>query len=258
MGPIVYHTHFAAFIETILPIPLFLALSDSPKAVYLSRGLGSVTYSCGGQRLARRAYHRFGRDRLRISPIAPAETHGGTEDRIAGIGPGRHYSGSGVDCGIRDSIGAVFLGGLDPGARPVRHLYAAHDCCASMDWLGAWLLACGLSRLCYVRCWSHRQSGTLRLAAMDCGRRLAGRGGHAFSGSLGAQTSGSVNMGNRRDRRSNPCCVRLPIFASGCWRMAHSDSLHGSSYPARERATVSSIPDSMRTRQRDLFRADCR
>jgi hypothetical protein len=28
MGPIVYHTHFAAFIETILPIPLFLALSD--------------------------------------------------------------------------------------------------------------------------------------------------------------------------------------------------------------------------------------
>ena len=28
MGPIVYHTHFAVFIETILPIALFLALSD--------------------------------------------------------------------------------------------------------------------------------------------------------------------------------------------------------------------------------------
>ena len=28
MGPIVYHTHFAVFIETILPIALFLALSE--------------------------------------------------------------------------------------------------------------------------------------------------------------------------------------------------------------------------------------
>ena len=28
MGPIVYHTHFAAFIESILPIALFLALSE--------------------------------------------------------------------------------------------------------------------------------------------------------------------------------------------------------------------------------------
>jgi O-Antigen ligase len=31
MGPIVYHTHFAVLIETILPIALFLALSDGRK-----------------------------------------------------------------------------------------------------------------------------------------------------------------------------------------------------------------------------------
>jgi hypothetical protein len=32
MGPIVYHTHFAAIVETILPIALFLALSDVRKS----------------------------------------------------------------------------------------------------------------------------------------------------------------------------------------------------------------------------------
>ncbi len=32
MGPIVYHTHFAAFIEAILPIALFLALSEGSRS----------------------------------------------------------------------------------------------------------------------------------------------------------------------------------------------------------------------------------
>jgi hypothetical protein len=41
MGPIVYHTHFAAFIETILPIALFLALSDARKA-YAMLGICAV------------------------------------------------------------------------------------------------------------------------------------------------------------------------------------------------------------------------
>lgn len=35
MGPIVYHTHFAAIIETILPIALFLALSDRKSNIFL-------------------------------------------------------------------------------------------------------------------------------------------------------------------------------------------------------------------------------
>ena len=33
MGPIVYHTHFAVFIETILPIALFLALSETKSRI---------------------------------------------------------------------------------------------------------------------------------------------------------------------------------------------------------------------------------
>jgi hypothetical protein len=41
MGPIVYHTHFAAFIETILPIALFLALSKERES-YIYLGVSAV------------------------------------------------------------------------------------------------------------------------------------------------------------------------------------------------------------------------
>jgi O-antigen ligase len=41
MGPIVYHTHFAAFVETILPIALFLALSQA-REFYLFLGVSAV------------------------------------------------------------------------------------------------------------------------------------------------------------------------------------------------------------------------
>ncbi len=41
MGPIVYHTHFAAFMETILPIALFIALSESRES-YTFLGVSAV------------------------------------------------------------------------------------------------------------------------------------------------------------------------------------------------------------------------
>jgi len=41
MGPIVYHTHFAAFIETILPIALWIALSEV-KESYTYLGISAV------------------------------------------------------------------------------------------------------------------------------------------------------------------------------------------------------------------------
>ena len=41
MGPIVYHTHFAALIETILPIALFLALREAGEA-YTFLGISAV------------------------------------------------------------------------------------------------------------------------------------------------------------------------------------------------------------------------
>jgi hypothetical protein len=41
MGPIVYHTHFAAFVETILPIALFLALRETRKS-YTFLGISAV------------------------------------------------------------------------------------------------------------------------------------------------------------------------------------------------------------------------
>jgi O-Antigen ligase len=44
MGPFVYHTHFAAFIETILPIALFLALSETRKS-YTFLGVSAVLFT---------------------------------------------------------------------------------------------------------------------------------------------------------------------------------------------------------------------
>jgi hypothetical protein len=41
MGPIVYHTHFAVFVETILPIALFLALSEA-RNTYMFLGVSAV------------------------------------------------------------------------------------------------------------------------------------------------------------------------------------------------------------------------
>jgi hypothetical protein len=41
MGPIVYHTHFAAFIETVLPIALFLAISKTRES-YTFLGVSAV------------------------------------------------------------------------------------------------------------------------------------------------------------------------------------------------------------------------
>jgi O-antigen ligase len=41
MGPIVYHTHFAVFIETILPIALFLTLNDAGRS-YRFLGVSAV------------------------------------------------------------------------------------------------------------------------------------------------------------------------------------------------------------------------
>jgi len=41
MGPIVYHTHFAAFVETILPIALFLALRETRES-YTFLGISAV------------------------------------------------------------------------------------------------------------------------------------------------------------------------------------------------------------------------
>ncbi len=44
MGPIVYHTHFAAFVETILPIALFLALRGARES-YAFLGVAAVLLS---------------------------------------------------------------------------------------------------------------------------------------------------------------------------------------------------------------------
>jgi len=41
MGPIVYHTHFAAFVEVLLPISLYLALRDASRS-YTMLGIASV------------------------------------------------------------------------------------------------------------------------------------------------------------------------------------------------------------------------
>jgi hypothetical protein len=44
MGPIVYHTHFAAFVETILPISLFLTISEAKRS-YTYLGISAVLFT---------------------------------------------------------------------------------------------------------------------------------------------------------------------------------------------------------------------
>ena len=54
MGPIVYHTHFAAFVETLLPISLFRAISEARELVHLSRNFCCAARGRRGQRFTRR------------------------------------------------------------------------------------------------------------------------------------------------------------------------------------------------------------
>ena len=42
MGPILYHTHFVVFVETILPISLYLGLIDAKKGRYIFLGISAV------------------------------------------------------------------------------------------------------------------------------------------------------------------------------------------------------------------------
>jgi len=44
MGPIVYHTHFAAFVETILPISLFMTISEAKRS-YTYLGISAVLFT---------------------------------------------------------------------------------------------------------------------------------------------------------------------------------------------------------------------
>jgi hypothetical protein len=44
MGPIVYHTHFAVFVETILPLSLFLAIREGKKS-YTYLGISAVLFT---------------------------------------------------------------------------------------------------------------------------------------------------------------------------------------------------------------------
>ena len=58
-----------------------------------------------------------------------------------------------------------------------------------------------------------------------------------FSRTLGDKASDSIDLGNRRDRRLDPCFVRLPILAPGGWGVADSDSFDGSSHAANQEFT---------------------
>ena len=227
MGPIVYHTHFAVFIETILPIALFLALSEARES-YTFLGVAAVlltavvvSASRGGLIIALRRFLASCFCRISRSP------------RLAGESALLALILAGVTAvlmlivGFETASERFSFRGLDRGTASVRHLHATHDSRASLDRMGAGKLACGVSRLRHVRSWSHRQSGPL-LTGCSGLRKGACRSGLPCSLSLfGHQAGDSVDLGNRRDRCPDPCGVRLPIFAPGRWGMAYSDSFYG-------------------------------
>ena len=186
MGPIVYHTHFAVFIETILPIALFLAFSEARES-YTFLGISAVlltavvvSASRGGLIIA------FAEVLGRFASVAFAESQGGPETRVP-----RHWRLVGVTAvltlivGFETASERFYSEALDRGASSVRRLHVAHDSRASLDWLGTGMLACGVSCLRHVRPRGHRQPGPLRLVAVGCGRRVAGRARHALLSQFG-------------------------------------------------------------------------
>ena len=227
MGPIVYHTHFAVFIEAILPIALFLMVSEAGRseafllvsAVLLTAVLVSASRGGLGMVCAEVAAV------LVLSHLQKRET--GRKIGLIALSLVGGHSRSGFDCRVRNRIGPVLFGALDRWQAAVRHVYPAHDRSASLDCLGARVLAGGISRLRDVRPWSHRQPGSLRLVAVDCRRGGASRVSYAFSCSLVDTAGAAVYLGSRRDRHPGPCRLRLPVFASGNRRVAYPDSCYG-------------------------------
>ena len=229
MGPIVYHTHFAVFIEALLPIALFLALNEAAisytmvgfsavllTAIVVSASRGGLVIACAEVIVVLVLSHlRKPKTGRKIAFVA-----------LALIGVTVVFA---LIVGFRDSIEAVLLRNFNLRTPPVRRFHPAYDRCASLDWVGTRLLACGISRLCHVRSGSDRQSGALRLVAVDGGRWVAGRVCHARAYSVGRKAGDSIHLGHRRDCRPHSRSVRLPVFSSGGRRVANSNSGYGSS-----------------------------
>jgi hypothetical protein len=226
MGPIVYHTHFAALIETILPIALFLALREAAEsytflvisAVFLTALV--VSASRGGLLIGFAEVVGV----LLLSHVQKAKV--GRRIWFAALALAGATGVLTLIVGFETASARFSSGALTAGP-----LHAAYDSRAALDWLGTGILAGGVSRLRHNRSRSHRQSGPLRLAAVDGGRGLARRTSHALSCTLGGKAGDSIDLGNRRDRRLDPCVVRLPVFAPGGRGMADFDAFHGS-HPA--------------------------
>ena len=204
MGPIVYHTHFAAFVETLLPISLFRAISEA-KSSYTYLGISAVllaavvvSASRGGLVIASAEIicvlilshlqkPAAGR-KIRSLALVLA---GVTAVLLAVVGFAtvwqRFYAESWMLGRVQFAISTL-------------HMIRG----APLDWLGARLLACGLSRLRHLRSRTSRQPGSLRLVTVDCGGRPAGRARHTFSCCLGCTAGDANHLGNWRDRRPHP------------------------------------------------------
>ena len=115
MGPIVYHTHFAAFIETILPHRAFLALNEA-KEYYPYLGI-SARSTCGGgrQRFAWRPDHRLRGGFGCAGVVVSTETKGRQATQLKGIGSCECYCCSNAHCRICNCVGAVLFGGSTAG-----------------------------------------------------------------------------------------------------------------------------------------------
>ena len=99
MGPIVYHTHFAAFVETILPIALFLAISEARKS-YTFLGISAVLLTAVVVSASRGGLIIVCAEIISVLVLSHFRKPGAAGKSDSGIGPGGCYSHTDVDCGL--------------------------------------------------------------------------------------------------------------------------------------------------------------
>ena len=147
MGPIIYHTHFAAFVETILPLSLFQAVSEAKKS-YTYLGISAVLFTAvvvsasrGGLLIVLAEIlcvlvllhlrKTVARRKIRFLALV-----------LVGV-TGVLASVVGFETALRRFYSEAWMMGGSVG-----YFHPAHDRGTPLDWLGTRVLACGLPGLC--------------------------------------------------------------------------------------------------------------
>ena len=233
MGPIVYHTHFAAFIEVLLPISLFLALSETRRR-YTMLGVSAVFLTALVVSASRGGLVIAGAEVIAILILSHFRKSSGSPRitllalLLVGLTDVLTVIVGFETASQRFSTEPLSAGRLQ-FAMSTLHMIARHP------WVG-WGLGCWPS--VYPAFATFDPGAIVNQAHCDWLQWIAEGWPaawhcHAFDCSVGGKTGATVDLGNRRDRSLRSCRVRLSVFTSGSRRLAHSDAGYGSNCSAK-------------------------